>query len=113
MKCYECPSYKKGRGTKRCLTCNEFKNINMFEQRYKPCVNYVKIPRIILESLSLDETESEIYNLLDPIDAIILFSKYHLNLNDITISKLLNISQKTVQRKKKYSLDKLTTYLLY
>lgn len=103
MKCYECPSYKKGKGTKRCLSCDEFKNGNIMERRYKPCVDYVKIPRVILESLSI-EMNIDYYNLLDPMEATILFQKYHLNLDNLTIAKLLNISEKTVQRKNKYSL---------
>lgn len=110
MRCYECPSYNKGKGTRRCLTCDEFKGSNLMP-RYKACVNYVKIPRLILESLTMD-TEVDYYNLLDPMEATILFQKYHLNLDNLTIAKLLNISEKTVRRKNKYSLELLNTCIL-
>ncbi len=110
MNCYGCPSYKKGRGTRRCLTCDEFKSSKLMS-RYKPCVNYVKIPRMILESLTMD-TETDYYSLLDPIAATMLFMKYHLNLDNLTIAKLLNISEKTVRRKNKYSLALLNTCIL-
>ena len=111
MKCYECPSYKKGKGTRRCLECDEFKSSNIMD-RYKPCVEYVKIPRMILERLSTMDMDKEYYNLLDPMAATILFQKYHLNLDNLTIAKLLNISEKTVRRKNKYSLNFLYTYHL-
>jgi hypothetical protein len=110
MKCYECPSYKRGRGTQRCLSCDEFKSSTIMG-RYKPCVDYVKIPRMILENLVLD-MEIDYYSKLDPFEATMLFMKYHLNLDNLTIAKLLNISEKTVRRKNKYSLMILSTCTL-
>jgi hypothetical protein len=96
MKCYKCPDYKKGRGTRSCLRCDEFKGIMT---RSKPCVDYVKIPRQILEDISEEELRIDVYQLLSPKDSTILFQRFRLNLSLRDIAYLNKASQEAIRKR--------------
>lgn len=106
-KCHECPDYKKGKGTRRCLSCPQFKTVT---PRQKPCVNYSLIPREILEGLSIP-LEIDIYNVVEPAEATILFQRYHLGLKLREIAELQDISKQAVDKKIKNTLIKIQTYI--
>ena len=106
-KCYECSDYRKGKGSPRCLTCPQFKTIT---PRQKPCVDYSLIPREILESLSIP-LEVDVYNIVEPAEATILFQRFHLNLKLREMAELQGISKQAVDKKIKNTLIKIHTYL--
>lgn len=108
--CNNCPSYKKGRGTEACIKCPEIKQLNIL-QRAQPCVDYVKIPREILEALS-EQNNIDIYSPLSIDESILIFMIYTLNLTQREIANYLKISLAMVNKKKKSSLLKLRTYIL-
>lgn len=111
--CRQCPSYKGGRGSRACKRCPEVKQLNILP-RARPCVSYVRLPREIIEALSDDGliNNINIYDLLSVEESTILFYLYTLNLTHEQTAFHLNISTKSVQRKNKYILAKLRTYLI-
>jgi hypothetical protein len=106
-KCYECQYYKKGKGSKKCESCPQFKVVL---PRQKPCVDYTVIPSQILEELHIPLVV-DFYNIVDVEDAILLFQRYHLGLKLREIAERHGISKQAVDRKIKNILAFLSAYV--
>ena len=108
--CEGCKSYNNGRGGNACTRCPEIKQLNILPKA-KPCVDYVKIPREILESLSVEESIN-IYSVLSTHESLFIFCRFTLNLTLIETIKQLNIGKSTGTRLNKSSLMKIRAYVL-
>ena len=90
-KCYNCPSYNKGQGKKKCLTCPQFASIM---PRAKPCVDYALIPREMLEELRDEGNISgiNIYReVLNVEESILIFMLFTL---EMTLREVADYQQK-------------------
>ena len=111
MSCATCDSYNKGKGSKACTRCPEIKQLNILP-RAMPCIDYVKLPREIIEALSCEDDPVDIYSILTIKESTIIFYLYTLNLTHQEAANHLNIDRSIVTKKNKYILDKLRAYML-
>lgn len=109
--CNSCKSYKKGNGSPACTRCPEIKQLNILD-RARPCVEYIKIPREILEALSENTESLNIYEALTIQEATLIFYLYTLNLTHQEVARELKIDRSTVTKQKKLILAKLKTYII-
>ena len=106
LNCATCESYNKGKGSKACKYCNEFKDIM---PRSAPCVDYSPLPSEIIENMSLPHMK-DYYGALEPEEAILMFRKFHLEQTEKEMAKAYNITRQAVAKRIKNVLNILGTY---
>ena len=112
--CRQCPSYKGGRGARACLTCPEI-NQSVILPRAKPCVEYIKIPREMLEELRDEGNISgiNIYReVLNVEESILIFMLFTLEMTLREVADYQQKSKTSVDRQKKRCIDKISTYMI-
>ena len=65
MNCSACPSYKRGRGSQACLTCDKYEDVL---PKYKPPPPTASIPYIVLEEAAMPERLRSSFEALRHID---------------------------------------------
>jgi DNA-directed RNA polymerase specialized sigma24 family protein len=109
LACQTCPSYRNGKGSLKCATCPEVKNIGL--ARSSPCVAFVQIPRELLEQIE-DNSLINVYDLLTDHESTLIFQLYQLQMTQQEIANYHNITQPAVMKQKKRIIDKLRVYML-
>ena len=99
MNCAECPSYKKGKGSKACLVCPDQRDVL---PRYKPNPSTFYLQADIVEELAalVPKNAKDILLTLDPLESTMLLQSIILNMTHEEIAEYhLYNATKTLQRK--------------
>jgi len=112
LKCQECETYKatKGRGSKKCLHCDQYKQFNQ-ENSDRPSIKFVKVPDEILENVAdLNSDMPDIIAALrtmDPRQSILISAQYTLGLSQREIAEIFNCSPAQINKKLSESIEHL------
>jgi RNA polymerase sigma factor (sigma-70 family) len=114
QRCRKCREWNKGRGTRACLRCQVYKNVQLQSVK-RPPIRLDVYPDEILESFP-DEIDHrdflDFFRLLPPLYSVILSARYLVGLTIDETADLLHLSPRSVSRACQRAVGKLRSLRL-
>lgn len=106
MNCARCDSYNRGLGTRACLICEKYKDIQKRSVRRKT-IRWEVVPQVLLDAFPDEQQGSDVLDAVRnlPADlAIIVALRFYLDFRMGEIADKLKISRKTASERLKTAL---------